>query len=166
MKRMLLAGFLAYAALAASAPAQETTEAERRQVALEIIKLTTTDVIVASTSDAVWGAVGAEIRRLNPEASDELLADLESIFRADMAVFVEQNAALMVDFYADEFTLEELRALDAFYRSEVGQKLLAATPRLMQEFMPQIMRQMQQTLPQVVQRLFEEAERRGLTVEA
>ncbi|MBL8521412.1 MAG: DUF2059 domain-containing protein [Betaproteobacteria bacterium] len=41
--------------------------------------------------------------------------------------------------YARNFTIEELRAITAFYQSPAGQKSLKVVPRMMQQTMPEIM---------------------------
>jgi hypothetical protein len=41
--------------------------------------------------------------------------------------------------YAKRFTLAEIKAITAFYKSEAGKKMLSTGPQLMQEAMPEIM---------------------------
>ena len=41
--------------------------------------------------------------------------------------------------YAKRFTLTEIKAITAFYKSEAGKKMISAGPQLMQEAMPEIM---------------------------
>jgi uncharacterized protein len=47
-----------------------------------------------------------------------------------------QLVALMAEAYLKVFTLEELRAMSAFYRTPTGHKVLVESPRLMSEVMP------------------------------
>lgn len=48
---------------------------------------------------------------------------------------MEEMLEAMVPLYANTYTLEEVRQMNAFYQSPVGQKMLATTPKLMGESM-------------------------------
>ncbi|MEW6370502.1 MAG: DUF2059 domain-containing protein [Pseudomonadota bacterium] len=71
----------------------------------------------------------AELEKAIPQVS----AALHAVF-ADPGLMEEMLDA-MVPLYASTYTLEEVRQMNAFYQSPVGQKMLATTPKLMGEGM-------------------------------
>lgn len=71
----------------------------------------------------------AELEKAIPRIS----AAIRSVF-ADPAL-IEEMLDAMVPLYANTYTLEEVRQMNAFYQSPIGQKMLATTPKLMGESM-------------------------------
>ncbi len=82
--------------------------------------------------------------RLDAAAKQVKLAELEKVIpRVSAAIhsvfadptLMEEMLDAMVPLYANTYTLEEVRQMNAFYQSPVGQKMLATTPKLMGEGM-------------------------------
>ena len=71
----------------------------------------------------------AELEKTIPKIG----AALHTLFN-DPAL-MEELLDAMVPLYASTYTLEEVRQMNAFYQSPVGQKMLATTPKLMGESM-------------------------------
>ncbi|MEZ6068091.1 MAG: DUF2059 domain-containing protein [Planctomycetaceae bacterium] len=72
----------------------------------------------------------AQQLRLSPEDRTEFAQIYRDWFEQDL-----DHAAMgqqFVELYAEEFTEEELVQLNEFYQTPLGQKLLAATPKLAQ----------------------------------
>jgi hypothetical protein len=63
------------------------------------------------------------------ELTESLAGQVRGLF-AD-PVLVDEMVAEMVPMYAQAYTRDEMRQLATFYRSPLGQKMLAATPQLM-----------------------------------
>ena len=135
-------------------------------LATEIVGITTTDAMIKSTADAVWPKLESGFRLRNPAASDELFDELEAIYRQAMVEGVGQLSAVIIDFYAREFTLAELQELRGFYDSDAGQKLIVLQPKLAETVVPVMVAQMQQLMPQIIGRVIEAARKRGLDVSA
>jgi hypothetical protein len=55
----------------------------------------------------------------------------------------------MATFYATEFSMEELRQIEAYYKSPAGQHMLEAQPKLLQQIMPLSIAAMKKSLPAV-----------------
>jgi hypothetical protein len=55
----------------------------------------------------------------------------------------------MAGFYATEFSVQELRQIRAYYESPVGQHMLDAQPKLMQQALPKIMESMRARMPAI-----------------
>jgi hypothetical protein len=60
---------------------------------------------------------------------DAMMPTIEKAFPPYYAAIVDDIAAV----YANNFTVGEMRAIEAFYRQPVGQKLLEKSPAMMQQ---------------------------------
>jgi hypothetical protein len=58
-----------------------------------------------------------------------------------------------IQLYVEVFTEAELRELTAFYRTELGQKMLLRLPEVMQRSMAITQARLQEALPQLMERL-------------
>ena len=59
----------------------------------------------------------------------------------------------MARLYAEVFTEGELRELTAFYRTELGQKMLVRLPEIMQRLMAITQRRLQEMVPSLLERI-------------
>jgi hypothetical protein len=60
---------------------------------------------------------------------DALMPTIENAYKPYYAAIVDDIATV----YANNFTVGEMRAIEAFYRQPVGQKLLEKMPAIMQQ---------------------------------
>jgi len=122
-KSLSAAAGLALALALATAPAHAQSPAEQRAAATELL-------VAMRAPEALQGSIQATVDaqlRANPD-----LAGVQDVIRGFIARYVSWEALReqYVEIYASSFTEDELRAMTDFYRSEVGQKLARATPRL------------------------------------
>jgi hypothetical protein len=113
-------------ALAAAAGAQEAAPlSSHEQAAHDLIRLLGGAKLAESGAEAMMGIV-----RQNPE-----LAPYEDVFRAwYKKVFAAGDLESEVaKLYVDAFSESELRELEAFYKTPIGQKALATLPELMKK---------------------------------
>lgn len=125
MKKILCAA-AAVLGVAAAAPARAQPSAEQRAAATELLMaMHVPEVLDASVQQMLDQQVSAA-----PE-----LAGVQDVMREFARRYVSWEALReqYVDIYAGSFTEDELRQMTDFYRSDVGQKLARATPRLMAE---------------------------------
>jgi hypothetical protein len=82
--------------------------------------------------------------RMTPEQKQKALAQLEQRIPKMVAsvretltdpILMDEMADAMIPLYAKTYTTDEIHQLAAFYRSPVGQKMLASTPKVMVETM-------------------------------
>lgn len=119
--------------LAQEAPATEakpvaetkelTPEEKKNETIAKLLRLTGAGEMGVQMMDQMLN----QFRQLHPDVPnafwDEFLADAS----------VDGLEALIVPIYAKHFTQEELDALIEFYESEIGRKLIAKQPMIMQE---------------------------------
>jgi hypothetical protein len=139
--------------------------AEARLVAaVRVVKITTADAMTEAMIRALWPPLRERIVSQNPAASPELLDVVHQITADVTREMVSDVSGDMVNFYASQFTTEELDALLAFYESPVGGKLLASTPSLMNQVMPQVLEKTQTMMPRLTEEVRKAALQRGLNL--
>lgn len=151
--------FFALFALVAGALAQE--DPAKLQLAKEVVAL--------MQADKMFDGVAAQMKQVatqaasNPGAGPEERARLEALQGKIMEVTKEYFKGLvakMDGIYADVYSVEELKAMKAFYGSPEGQSMLTKQPKVMQAMMP-FMQEMQRDLGPKIQDLVNEAKASG-----
>ncbi|MGJ8529208.1 DUF2059 domain-containing protein [Maritalea sp.] len=157
----LLFGFLILVLSVGNAFADDVS---RKQLAADIVDLTTTGALVDQMAGAIWPTLEASILAKNENVSDEALAAMKS-------EYIELNRGLIVsltgtvtEFYAENYTEDELKELMDFYRSPVGKKTLEITPKLMGEIFPGMMAKIQQDIPVMMEKFKKLAKEKGIIV--
>jgi len=138
--------------------------AVRKDLAQQIIALSTGDAMVEQVSDASWRPFEKIIRQKNPDVSDQVIDELRAFMKQQQAEAVTEVIAPMTDFYASEFTRAELETILEFYQSDTGAKLLSISPKVMQQVMPQIIKRQQQMMPKLVELLRKTAKQKGVVI--
>ncbi|MCW2413167.1 MULTISPECIES: DUF2059 domain-containing protein [unclassified Sphingobium] len=107
-----------------------------------------------------------EAREKDPERFERIMTGLQSALALEVR---RLNAELepsvyseTLDIYARTFTESELREIQGFYASPLGQKLLAKQPELMRECIAMSQRLMIEKMPTLFVRLKETIEANGL----
>lgn len=102
----------------------------------------------AQLGSQVASSVVAQMKPAFRGVPEKLWRQLEQEL-GDMSAFSEQ----MIPIYARHYTLEDLRALVAFYESPLGQRVVRATPAITQESMALGQRWGQLQAQKIIQRL-------------
>ena len=110
-----------------STPSPEALQAARDLTS--IISVNTITELTQNVTSQVWPALEAALRSKNPNISADALADLRREFERQQFAIALDSMNDAVGIYARNFTVEELRALAAFYRTPVGAKALTVMPR-------------------------------------
>ena len=156
--KKFLAAFAAVIAMAGAAPVHAAAPAVDPQISAavrsmfesmkyrELMKATFAQMEAGLPQNMRAGAAAAinNDPQLDAKAKEVKLAELDKAIPkvgaalhtlfADPALMEEMLDA-MVPLYASTYTLEEVRQMNTFYQSPVGQKMLATTPKLMGEGM-------------------------------
>jgi len=112
------------------------------QAVEELLRTTKMDTLLDQTIDSVVKAQVAQ----NPD-----LAKVEDVMRHFMAKYMswESLKPQMMALYMDTFTEQELREINAFYKTPTGQKTLTAMPGLFQKGMAIGQKAVQDHLPEL-----------------
>ena len=123
------------------------------------IDLTTADSVMGPMIDAIWPTIETQ---LPSDISLEVANRLKGTFTTEIKAALGDVMDDMALAYANVFTLEELTAINKFYLSDAGTKLIANQGVLMQQMLPTITTRLQETMPQAMENVIREAEEEGV----
>jgi hypothetical protein len=155
--RMIAALLLAFALIAPAAAQDDLSK--RTEQARIFVDLTTADSVMGPMVDAVWPSVEMQ---LPGDISTEVATRLKDTFATEIKNALRDVLDELAGLYANAFTLEELVAINKFYGSGVGAKLIANQGNLMQQMLPTITARLQETMPAAMATVLREAEDEGL----
>lgn len=155
--RHMLAAILAACTLGAHA--DEATQREARA----LVDAMRPEQQLEGMSSAMSQAMS---RQLGPSGSDPRVAQV--MMSETMAVMKERALRpggiidMMVDAYADTFTVDELREIRAFYESAAGRKMVDSTPQLMGRVMQRSFAISREAYPEICSRARARLQAEGL----
>ena len=134
---MRLSGFAVAAivlmSVSTGASAETDDAATRLAAAQEMFHASQRDQIEAVRIDLIVERASSQFKTELPNTSDANLQLYRSVLREEL---VKEDAPLMhlrEQYYADHFTLAELREWTSLLKSGIGQKILAAEPNMMRD---------------------------------
>jgi hypothetical protein len=101
------------------------------------------------------------LRKANPEIPKQVLDGLEKEGREEFLKALPDLVEPLIAIYDANFSAGEIRELLAFYRTPLGQKLIAQTPQIIQQGMAMGAVWGQRVAPRVVERIRASAKQKG-----
>jgi hypothetical protein len=86
--------------------------------------------------DALLPQMVGVIKQQAPSLSDDQIKMVSDMFSEELKGILPKMLVANARIYASHFTLDELKAIEAFYESPVGQKVIAETPGIIKEAAP------------------------------
>jgi hypothetical protein len=108
-----------------SAQGPEPTAAEKRDAILQLMDMTQSTAVVTEMKDALL----QQMKGMFPQVPDGVWQDMAREFK------VEEFQELVIPIYAHHFSLEDVKALIAFYSTPAGQRILKEVPAVARESM-------------------------------
>lgn len=165
MKKLLMAvavaGVFVSSTVSAQAPAASasstfTMSAEQRSAVKEMLDAMNFKAQLQQMSAVMAQSMPQMMEQTAATLMSEVPAEQRGEFRGQMQKFGQKYATEAIDMYKDPaiiqgvedimgrsfakvFTIAEIRAITAFYKSDVGQKMLFRQPQIMQESFPELM---------------------------
>jgi len=99
--------------------------------------------LVNNLANQVWPTIEAGLRIKNPKIDAQTLAELRREFDSLQISAITESINDAAPIYARLFTVDELRAIIAFYRSPTGSKALRVMPQASSELISHIAPRMQ-----------------------
>lgn len=153
MKHLVIALFLAISMVSTPCFADE---ASHKKAVIELLEVTNSRKML----DQIVVYMDSMMRQqfLEMDLPPEENATVEQIQKEMMDWFSEYMAwenmqQLYIEIYIEVFTEEEIKELVAFYKSPLGQKLLAKMPELMEKSMTKTQAVLQKKMPEFQERL-------------
>ncbi len=153
----LLATLLVLAAVAAPARADEAHD-----LAADIVARTGSGANVGKMIDILRGQVVALMVQKSGKTPDEAASIYEEVFRPAIAEVVPRMQATLADVYARDYDIADLRALDGFYRSAAGARILAHAPEVAADTLRASLVFMQEALRRIEQQNADQLHKKGV----
>lgn len=141
LRVLLLASAAGMSGIIAAAAQQQQPAApspEAIAAAKELVAVFSADMVndlVRRMNTQVWPTIEQGLRRQYPQIDaatiDELRSEFEKLMVANMTEYMKDAPAI----YARHLTVEEMRDIQAFYRSPTGAKTLKVMPQILGEIM-------------------------------
>ena len=151
---MLRGLFLSLLLMPLSLPgqAEEVKNDPKLDLAIELLALMDMDQLLPSMREQMESAISAQIEQVAEcEAMKPAIQDYSRNMTALITTQLNAESFMpeIAQIYVDVFTQEELEAVLEFYRSPIGQKMLAKTPELMQRSMAIGQQKMAELMPKI-----------------
>ena len=114
--------------------------------------------------DTVRGQIIVGLARGNNKTPEQVQPVVDELLMPDFTAHANDLAAMIVDAWASAFTVDELHALDEFYASPVGTKLLNAMPAVSQDVNKQASGWVQAVVPATLQKHADALHGHGLKI--
>lgn len=139
-------------ALAIAIPVRADETDTGRAIVEEILQLTKTDQMMRTMQDEMKKMMVSQLESLEFEGKEtaEFREEFEEVFSS---IFTDDLWKRMrdplIDVYLKVYSTQELAELRDFYRSPLGQKMIAKLPEVMRESMKVGQEVMQDLIPQI-----------------
>ena len=104
------------------------------------------------------------IKQQAPNLSDDRLKMISDMLLEEMKASMPKMLALNAQIYASHFSLDELKAIEAFYGTPAGQKIVAETPKIVKEVLPIGMAWGRQAAEEALARITEKLRKEGVKI--
>ena len=138
MRQVVIASLAAlFAMVTLSASAQAPAQSDPKPAAaMDYLEASNAKEHVMTMVDAMEQVVLPQIRRQHPNADPAAISALEKAMREEMAASIDDYMVGAAQVYASHFSVQELNALAAFARSDVGRKYSTEMPVITKEVLP------------------------------
>jgi|SRR5690554_785408 hypothetical protein len=156
-KVVAIFGIISCLCLAGIAVTASANPATNRKIAYELVEITSkgifdeTLVLIENIIQQEFAKAFADLPPEKRAAANTVQRETTEWFREFFAW--EQIRELYADIYIEVFTEEEMRELIKFYRSPLGQKLLAKAPELMEKSLEKTQMLLYREMPKLQERL-------------
>jgi hypothetical protein len=119
-------------ALAQSSPSDDVALSLARQILIT----THSAANVEAGVDLVIPMAVQQLKRDKADIPDTVIAKFIEVFRAEMVAGIPKMLDMQAAVFAKHYTVDELRAIAAFYESDVGKKTIIEGPLIAKEVLP------------------------------
>lgn len=149
----------------ADAEVVEDNPEARIEIAERLVSETLTDKLLNDMSGVAWESLQQNLEDANPGIEPEVIDELRKEFMKFQTDLFDRLMAGLPRVYARHFTTDELQQIYDFQTSPVGRKVIEVQPRIMSQFLPQMMRRMQAEMPSLLRRFETIVRKRGYALE-
>lgn len=143
-------------------PQLPNVDPERLALAQKILEETHTQDNMSAALDTLMPTMLAAFRRQSPNLPEETYKMVEQMLSEELHKELPQILTVNAQVYANHFTLDELKAIDTFYQTPAGQKIVSETPKIFREMAPLGMLWGRQAAQSAMQRVMEQLHAKGV----
>lgn len=132
--------------------------------ALDVMDATNAKANLMVMIDSVGGSMFAQIKQSHPGASEKTLAAFQTAFKQEMTDQSDQLMKMQAAIYAEHFSENDLKALAAFYRSDVGKRFISEQPAIIKEVTPLAIKWGMEAGHSAAQHAIEKLKKEGITL--
>ncbi len=138
MKSAIAAFVIAAAMAFAAAPAaaQPASDAAKIALAKDILLATRAQESMTELVDSLLPSMLDFMKKNQPNLGDDVLARFKVVTRKNMIDAIPDLLNQDARIWADHFTQDELKQIDAFYTSKTGRDMVAKMPQINQVVVP------------------------------
>lgn len=115
-----------------------------------------------SMFNSLMSAVGSSVRQSHPGVSEDKFKLFTEAFSEELENSIDDLLKMQAKVYAEHFSENELRALAAFYRSDLGKKYISEIPLILKETVPLGVAWGQEVGPKAAERAMERLKKKGV----
>ncbi len=135
MKRLMLATLAVLALSIVPAQAQDKPSDEHVTAAREMLGLTGADKMFNGVLPILLKQQVEFVKGTRPNMTPETLKRFQKVFEERSKKAVEIALVKVAEIYAGKFSKAEIAEISAFYKSDVGRKMIATKPELAKDSM-------------------------------
>jgi hypothetical protein len=145
-------------------PQLPNVDPERLALAQKILEETHNQDNMSAALDTMMPAMLTVFRRQSPNLPEETYKLVEQMLSDEMRKELPQMTTINAQIYANHFTLDELKAIDAFYQTPAGQKIVSEAPKIFRETVPLGALWGRQAAQAAMQRVIEQLRAKGVKI--
>jgi hypothetical protein len=160
------------AALADSPPATDSTPPaansesqvtdSRLAAAMDLLEAQNAKANMKLIIDTFMKLTVTSLKQSHPDLSDDKIKLFTEAFTDEMKSSLDDLVKLQAQVYARHFSEDELHALAAFYRTDVGKKYISEVPQIVKETVPLGLQWGQSIAPKAAERAIDRLKKEGV----
>lgn len=145
-------------------PQLPNVDPERLALAQKILEETHSLDNMSAAMDTMLPSMLSGFRRDAPNLPEETYQLVSQMLADEMRKELPQLLTVNAQVYASHFTLDDLKAIDAFYQTPAGQKIVSESPKIIRETVPIGMLWGRQAAQAAMQRVIKQLRAKGVKV--
>ena len=149
-------------AVLSAAPIARADEAH--DLAIDIMRKTKADTLFSTMSVLIRDSVIRTVMNRNGKTHDEAAAIVDDIVMPSVRDLLPGLKTAVADLYVTDFSIQDLRGLDAFYDTALGQHMVAKMPLILAQTQPVVRTFVQNMMREILQKRAAQLRQKGVSL--
>ena len=133
-------------------------------VATRILEETHAQDTMSKMVDLLIPTMIARLRQRSPNLTDDQTKIISDNLSEEMKASMPKMAAVQARVWAEHFSLDELKQIESFYQTPLGQKLIVENPKIAAEILPLGMAVGREAAQQAMEHIVEKLRSQGVKI--